>query len=96
MGAATKEQRAVLSTMKHDEANGAQQHRQVEEREGTGTDLVTSKLLQSEMIAKTGATPILIGVFRSLRVVFRARDLVFRVLRRPNNFPMIFSIFLAK
>ena len=57
---------------------------------------VTSKLLQSEIIAKIGATPILIGVFRSLRVVFRARDLVFRVLRRPNNFPMIFSIFLAK
>ena len=49
--------RAVLSTRKHDEANGAQQHRQVEEREGTGTDLVTSKLLQSEIIAKIGATP---------------------------------------
>ena len=52
VGAATKERRAVLSTRKHDEANGAQQHRQVEEREGTGTDLVTSDLLQTEIFVK--------------------------------------------
>ena len=49
-----------------------------------------------KLLPKSELPPILIGVFRSLRVVFRARDLVFRVLRRPNKFPMNFSIFLAK
>ena len=33
--------------------------------------------------------PILIGVFRGLRVVFSARDLVFRVLRRRNKFSTV-------